>query len=139
MRSLSSSMRRGLAAIAATATLALSASACGMLGSNSSSSDSDACGKGGSGGNVTQCFGISDLGSSKGDAVVPAGTSVTIVCNDGNGHVGIIVPKGIVNADMSNVEWKTKGGANAVRGISTDYFSSVPKGLPSCDSALKSA
>jgi hypothetical protein len=137
VRSLSFNIRRGLAALATIGALALSATACGSLGGSASSSD--ACGSGSGGGNVNTCFSISDLGSSKGDAVIPAGTSVTIVCKDNGSSVGIVIPKGIKNADMSGVEWKTKGGGSAARGIPSSYFNSVPSGLGSCDNVLKHA
>ena len=136
MSILGSSTRRGIAGVSLVCVLALSSTACGLLGGNSSESDSDACGSGSGGGNVTTCFGISDISSDKGDAVIPAGTSVNIVCKDGD-NVGIIIPKGVVNSNLDNAEWATKNGVLATRGISTDYFSSVPTGLKSCDSVLQ--
>lgn len=135
MRSLSSSARRGLAVVGLISALAGSATACAGIGA----SDSDACGKGSDGGNVSECIGVSDLSSKSGDAVIPRGTQVTVVCKDNGGGVGIVVPKGIINADMGKVEWKTKGGSNAIRGVTTSVLRGIPHNLPSCDSALKHA
>lgn len=132
MRTFSKNPRRFIGTVALVATLALGASACG---SGASKSDSDACGSGGGGGNLKTCISISDFGSSEGDAVIPAGTSVTIVCKD-NSSVGIVIPKAIKGGDLGQAEWKYEGKA-AARGISADYFNSVPSGLKSCDSILK--
>jgi len=125
------SSRRGIAAATLITALALGSTACGA------GSDSEACDKVLSGGNVNTCFGISDVSTSEGDAVVLIGTQVSIVCKDGD-SVGIIIPEEIVNANLSQVEWKYNG-KNAAQGIDSSFFNSVPGGLPSCDSALKSA
>gem|GEM_PF-3052263 len=128
------SARRGIAAAGLTCAIALISTACGGV----TKSDSDACGDGSGGGNLTTCIGISDVSTDKGDAVIPAGTSVKIVCNDGDDNVGIIIPDEIKNADTGKAEWKYNGKA-AARGVPSKYFNSVPGGLRSCDSALKSA
>lgn len=137
MSTFRSSTRRGVAAVSLIGVLALGSTACGLLGGGATESDSDACGSGSGGGNLNTCIGISDLGSSSGDAVIPAGTSVSIVCKDDD-TVGIVIPDGIVNADTGKAEWKYNGKA-AARGIPSKYFNSVPGGLGSCDSTLKSA
>ncbi|HJP96154.1 MAG TPA: hypothetical protein VJ843_02155 [Candidatus Saccharimonadales bacterium] len=125
-----SSARRGIAAAGLISVLALVSTACGAL---NGASDSEACDKVLSGGNVATCFGISDVSTSKGDAVVLKGTQVNIVCAT-SGGVGIVIPKEIVNADLSQVEWKYKG-ENAAK-VDSSVFTSVPGGLPSCDKVL---